>query len=214
MADTQGVALLKGVEKKLQSCDSFHLEYSINYGKHDISGRYVSKENFIVDFSKGNIFVKKSLEKNVDFQEIFMEINDEIYENIISHNNVRVYDINIAKQRVPPIYDPRIIHLTELWAVGTTIPDCLLYTKYNNIKSEKKRINNSDIWIVTIDKSTDDGNTIWEFWIEEPSFHVFKKICTTSYGMTYSVENKYVDNVSPFPIQTLIHREQNGRGIL
>jgi hypothetical protein len=118
-----------------------------------------------------------------------------------------MYDINTAIKRTALVYDPRIIWLTDLWIVKS-ISDCLFYKKHDNIKSERINVNK---WIVTIDKQADDGNTKWELWIEEPSFHLLKKTCTAPYGMMYSIENTYADKTIPFPTQTHIYREQNGK---
>jgi hypothetical protein len=209
-AETQGIALLKGIEKQLNQCDSFHLEYTIHYGENDIAGRFMSKHKIIVNFSKNNMLVKKSSE-DVKIQQIFMKVNDEVYENITGQNNVRVFDVGKASERATPVYDPRIMHLIELWAADTTISDCLLYKRYDSLKSEKRNINGNDLWVVTIHKPTDDGETVWELWIEEPSFHLLKTTCTTGYGMKYSIENTYADKTAPFPQRTHIYREENGK---
>ncbi len=119
--------------------------------------------------------------------------------------DVQVYDLQRAVgARGDIAFDPRILGLSDLMSCDTTVRDCLWYEDHESLEVVgQESFHGVNIWKV---KASRRGTTA-EFWIEEPSFRVHRKIVETPY-MRIVVDSEFDsgEEQSPFPSRVTTQR--------
>lgn len=93
--------------------------------------------------------------------------------------DVQVYDLQRAVGvRGDIAFDPRILGLSDLMTCDTTVKDCLWIEDHESLEVvDQESLHGVNTWKV---KASRRGATA-EFWIEEPSFRVHRKIVETPF---------------------------------
>ena len=210
-ADDQAVAILRGVEKTLEEYHSFHVEFTISYDdKHIMSPGKVHEQMVKADFSRDRILMESLF--LINGEKTFSLKNDNaVYDYKVGGNDVRLFDSNETQWAT--IYDPRVLMLTDMPSLRSSIPGSLSMAGDGNFRAEKKKIDELTVWVVFCDEQTENGMNHYEFWIEEPSFRLHKSSYSSKF-QDISIENVYDESTAgPFPSTIKIKRLEDGKAV-
>jgi hypothetical protein len=207
----KAIALLKAVEQERLKCASFRIHYEEQRAEE---GKTVEQ---IVEFNKGNIR-KEHLPNRIFAGAKSLFLEDCMY-RMTSHNakHVSIVTLEDANAYGADIYDPRMLGLTEMMHHDKDVATCLLYRSRKNFSVSQEDLNGSSVYVVECRDGERNGFTHWKLYIEEPGFHLVKKIVQSAQGRT-QIENDYSEkSFLPFPTRTHIysvHFNKDGKEIV
>jgi hypothetical protein len=186
---TKAISLLKGVEQERLKYDCFQLYYT----EHRMEENKTVEQ--IVDFDHGKI-LKEHL-KNDHFQGMMsLLLNDVVYiKTSADETDVGIVTLGSTKAYGADIYDPRLFGLTDLLNHQSTIDLCLSYASGKKFSVRPTKFNGKNLYLV----EWNDGRVYWEFFIEEPSFRVWRFAISDPY-VDVQVDSEYSNStLGPFP---------------
>ncbi len=196
-SESQALALLKGVEQERMKYDCFTVTYTET--RKDEGNKTVTQ---IVDFDHGKM--RKVHLKTRDFSGWSEVLNgDEFYRFVHKPNeDVALTDSNSGQSRYSGLYDPRILGLTSIAHFSSTVHANLLFGRLSGFTVEDTTLDGKPIKRVSVS----DGDQLWEMYIDEPGFRLWKT-AYTSPALNTSVNNRYDDpNLGPFPSESHVVR--------
>ena len=196
-SDSKATALLKGVANERLKQNRFQIRYE------EIRREEGKAAIQIVDFDNGKIR-KEHLPNDKFHGMMSLFLGDIVY--------VRTsYDANSVELVAPTsihasgadIYDPRLLGLTDMMNLGTTIEDCLGFSSGKNFTVEPVTLDGKSVHLVT----WEEGDNLWEFYIEEPGFRVLKNTVKDAF-LDIQIDCEYSNPaLGPFPSKVTILRK-------
>lgn len=195
---TKGMALLRGVEKKLSGKGSFHVEFELEDRlRSDETRRYTASADYS---DEGILFLVEWPDYGEKCSYLYHE--GEVMTYSTNETDVKVFDAHMAfAQRRPILFNPRTIGLSEFPFMGREIigPALSLDGRAESITVEKlpDEGRSESAYAVTVHSTAPIGKTRKTYTITEPSFHIEKVFFTNESGdFTIEVDNRYDPSVS------------------
>ena len=189
---TSAVALLRGAELARTTHDSLKVRLEIEY----VSPTRIVLDCLVeMDASRRRIEYKVLAGDAAD--QIIIRDGDEFRAYRRKENeDVEVYGLKRALGvRGDVAFDPRILGLSDIMSCDTTVKDCLWYEASDGVElTGQESLHGTNVWKVRVVRS---GSTA-QFWIEQPSFRVHKKVVETR-TMHIVVESVFDSDNRPFP---------------
>lgn len=123
----------------------------------------------------------------------------------VKHDDIEVFDVKMATgSRGTLAFDPRVLGLSDTMLCNIEVRNCLWYENSDTLEVVgSESIHGATAWRVKATRGSDTA----EFWIEEPSFRVHRKVVKTE-GLQIEIDSEF-DNpqiLSPFPSKVSIVR--------
>ncbi|MBR2586577.1 MAG: hypothetical protein IKE64_14225 [Thermoguttaceae bacterium] len=210
--------LLRGVEKKLNAVDSFSVKFE--YIDRMVQEPGMQRCLITADFDHGKmLFHLDWPEGNVKMSCLYRDGEVMTYKE--GQKDVKVMDVQKARGTFyTPIYDPRIIGLTDVKHVGDSISLALYLQRPGHFEAEKIEDGpdgQSRYRIVYTEESEFfKGEISNSYLVQEPSFRVESRIFKTIAGdaepnLYTEIQNQYDDKISKvLPSVSTILRTQHG----
>ncbi|MBA3312559.1 MAG: hypothetical protein M3552_15800 [Planctomycetota bacterium] len=122
------------------------------------------------------------------------------------NEDVHIYDVERAVGvRGDLAFDPRILGLSDIMPCDVTVKDCLWYEEDDELTvMGSEGAGEVNLWRVKAIR----GDTSSEYWVEEPSFRVHRRITETPFKVTV-IESEFdpSDPKLPFPRRVIASRK-------
>jgi hypothetical protein len=209
-ADPTSDALLKGVEQTRQKFDSIHAAFTIDCDNDEIYGTMQIKIVVEQNESYRKVEICPQRGDSELPHELSLVSPSEVFSYRRTQNaDLELYDINLAKKRAILSFDPRILGLTDVLTIDKTVKICLGIARSGWQLVGREILNGVQTWHI---RRMDEFGTT-EFWIEEPSFRVYRKSYLSEHLKT-TIDSKYDSNsVGPFPSEVNIKRFRNNKSV-
>lgn len=178
------LALLRGVELARTAYDTGRLEFEVEF----VVPPRGKINDGAIEFDRLHRR-SQSTEKGELLHTVIVD-GDEIYDYVASpYTDVRVLSLDDAATGKDLVaFDPRILGLSDMMAMDTSVSGCLWRDGMESpVLIGKEQIAGVEVWRVKLQRSQ---STSFEYWIEEPSFRVHR--------VTMTWPKRYVEILSTF----------------
>ena len=217
LADERSAALIQGCADKRLSIDSFSIEFSLT-SVNDVIYED-SCVHSIVDISGGKRRFRQLPSPEIQFPgdvSILNPDDDVVYNYRLGTTSVMKTDLEDAiKKHALELFDPRVFGLTDIMPFRCHVGDFLEpEDARENATSSREMLDGRELWRVHFDT----GEIVSDFWIEEPSFRIFrKKLIGSIDGVpTYDIQidSKYeIEEMEAIPSWVHITRKHLTSGV-
>ena len=193
------VALLRGVESARTRYDSLRATLEVR----GIAPASASPVECLVEMTGARLRFE-IIAGNIPGQVVIRD--DDVFRAFrrVKQADVNIYNLEEATSRGEIAFDPRVLGLSDLMSCNLTVKPCLWYDHHESLDVVgRETLHGAAVWRVRAKRGDDTA----EFWIEEPSFRVYRKTVKTPYNQV-TIESEFdSDKVpSPFPSRVVAKR--------
>jgi len=194
------LVLLRGVESARTSRTSIEVEIEIAY----LSPPPKKKIKCLIEMT-GDKRRCEVFEGDVPGQVVIRDGDVFSQYRRVKHEDIEVFDVRMATgTRGTLAFDPRILGLSDTMVCDIAVNNCLWAEGSDKLEVvESATIRGAKVWRVRANR----GRDVAEFWIEQPSFRVHRKV-VKSEGLHIEIESEFDNSkvLSPFPSKVSIVR--------
>lgn len=196
-------ALLRGVEQARTNDDSVAATVELHYVSTTTDTNVILTCEIEIDRNRR----RSAVTRNPGGSEIVIRDGDEFY-GFRRHpgEDVHIYDEKrSAAVRGDVAFDPRVIGLSDVTTIASTVENCLWLDDYEEFQTlGQESIRGVNAWRVKVSRPDSTA----EFWIEEPAFRVHRKTVETPV-MRIEIDSEFApgDSESPFPVRVVAKRD-------
>jgi hypothetical protein len=199
------LALLRGVEVARTNSKSFQAKFTVEY----ILPKPSQRMDCLVE--QGEKSRRFEIFPGKDIDGIVTIVEGNVLRSYArhAHNDVDIYDMERAVGvRGDIAFDPRILGLTDLMMVDSTVEECLWYAHSDKVELVgKEQWNGVSVWHIKVIRHQYESEA--DFWIEETSYRVHRKTVHAKFGFDIDICSAFDANdpKSLFPKAVHIQRK-------